>query len=132
MKLIIKKILVVTCLLGMFLSTVYPVAEARYFGYFSDFWVYRYGNQKTGYVQKTVWNGWYVINLGASARGTTVIHQLIDTYGNGKSEWNYTETGTQNNYYTFDCNSGGKYALQMHLANKDSDNLYGNWSPDHY
>jgi len=92
MKLIIKKILAVTCLLGMFLSTVYPVAEARYFGYFSDFWVYRYGNQKTGYVQKTVWNGWYVINLGASARGTTVIHQLIDTYGNGKSEWNYTET----------------------------------------
>ncbi len=47
MKLIIKKILAVTCLLGMFLSTVYPVAEARYFGYFSDFWVYRYGNQKT-------------------------------------------------------------------------------------
>ena len=45
MKLIIKKILAVTCLLGMFLSTVYPVAEARYFGYFSDFWVYRYGNQ---------------------------------------------------------------------------------------
>ena len=116
----------------MFMSDAYPVAKVRYFGYFSKIWMCRYCNQKIGYVQKTVWNGWYVINLGASARGTTVIHQLIDTYGNGKSEWNYTETGTQNNYYTFDCNSGGKYALQMHLANKDSDNLYGNWSPDHY
>lgn len=132
MKLIIKKILVVCCIFGMFISTVYPVVKARYFGYFSNFLVYRYDNQKIGYVQKTVRNGWYVINLGASTRRITVIHQLIDAYGNGKSEWNYTETGTQNNYYTFNCNSGGKYTLQMHLANKNSDNLYDNWSLDYY
>lgn len=68
------------------MSAVYLVTKVRYFGYFSIFLVYRYDNQKIGYVQKTVWNGWYVINLGAFARGTTVIHQLIDTYGNGKSE----------------------------------------------
>ncbi|WP_448913811.1 hypothetical protein [Gemella sp.] len=68
------------------MSIVYPVAKVRYFGYFSNFLVYRYDNQKIGYVQKTVWNGWYVINLGASARRITVIHQLIDAYGNGKSE----------------------------------------------
>ena len=75
--------LVIICFLGMFISAAYPVSKVRYFGYFSKLWVCRYYNQKTGYVQKTVWNGWYFINLVASARGTAVIHQLIDTYGNG-------------------------------------------------
>lgn len=30
--------LIVSHVFGMFMSTVYPVAKARYFGYFSIFW----------------------------------------------------------------------------------------------
>ena len=83
-------------------------------------------------LEKIVWIGWYVVNSGGTTSYSRVRSMLVNSNGDKRSEWNLTDGGTRDNYYTINCQSGYLYRLMLENANVGADDIYGTWSPDHY
>lgn len=128
----IKKAITVLLLGTLFITTHFPEAGARYIGYFNGFWVYSHQSSYTEYLEKTVWNGWYVVNIKGTSGNDKVKSILRNSNGDARSEWNVTLGGTKDNYYTAGCQAGYVYRLEMQNFYAGSTDIYGSWSPDHY
>lgn len=133
MKKLFKKVTIVLVVLGMFVMTHFPNVGARYIGSLNGIWVNNSTPAYTGYLEKTVWNGWYVVNLSGTSSNSILQSQLVNSNDLKRSEWNYTRGGTRDNYYTIDCQAGYLYKLKLYNGkNTGADDVYGTWSPDHY
>lgn len=116
----------------MFSSTHLPSSNARHLGSLNGKWVYYNSDTYTSYLEKTVWNGWYVVNLSGAAGNSKVWSMLVNSNGEKRSQWNKTSGGDRNNYYTINCKVGYSYRLKLQNTNYGADDIYGTWSPDHY
>lgn len=50
---------------------------------------------------------------------------LVNSSDDKRSEWNLTDGGTRDNYYTINCQSGYLYRLMLENANMGADDIYG-------
>ena len=132
MKKIIPKFLILLTMIGMFSVTHLPNVEGRNIGSLNGIYIYNGSYSYTDLLEKTVWNGWYVVNLGGTTSYSRVRSMLVNSNGDKRSEWNLTDGGTRDNYYTINCQSGYLYRLMLENANVGADDIYGTWSPDHY
>ena len=76
-------------------------------------------------LEKTVWNGQYVVNSGGTTSYSRVRSMLVNSSDDKRSEWNLTDGGTRDNYYTINCQSGYLYRLMLENANMGADDIYG-------
>ncbi|WP_179942447.1 MULTISPECIES: hypothetical protein [unclassified Gemella] len=58
------------------LGTSLDVANARYISSLNGIWVNSNSVTHTGYLEKTVWNGWYVVNL-AGTFGNSILKSML-------------------------------------------------------
>lgn len=132
MKRIFKKSIILSLILGMFVSTHLPNAQARYIGSLNGIYIYNDSPSYTAYLKKTVWNGWYVVNLSGTTEWSSLRSMLVNSNDSKRSEWNITRGGERDNYYSIGCEAGYQYRLKLYNNNAGSDDIYGSWSPDHY
>lgn len=57
---------------------------------------------------------------------------LVNSSDDKRNEWNLTDAGTRDNYYTINCQSGYLYRLMLENANMGVDDIYGTRLPDYY
>lgn len=50
---------------------------------------------------------------------------LVNSSDDKRSEWNLTDGGTRDNYYTINCQSGYLYRLMLENVNMGVDDIYG-------
>ena len=129
---LVKKILIVALFLGMFGVNQMSNAGARNIGSLNGIWINNLFETNTPSLIKTVWNGWYVVNLSGTANTSRVRSQLQNSNGEKKSQWNLTTGGDRDNYYTINCKEGYYYHLALLNDKWGRDDIYGTWSPDHY
>ena len=87
--------------------------------------IYNGSYSYTGLLEKTVWNGWYVVNSRGTTSYSRVRSILVNSSDDKRSEWNLTDGGTGDNYYTINCQSGYLYRLMLENVNMGVDDIYG-------
>lgn len=71
-------------MIDMFSVTLIPNVEGSNIGLLNS--IYNGSYSYTDLLEKTVWNGWYVVNLGGTTSYSRVRSMLVNSNGDKRSE----------------------------------------------